>query len=133
MATDPVYRSRIVKREEMETLRHSLAQTHKGTYQATTNAPEAWAFIKTLLLAEDSPLPHLAAYIRKHCRADAQAEELLWAFCGPKNEITNAAYLADLEQFISYAVKMPLPITYADCITAEAWMLATRDKRRKSG
>ena len=133
MATDPAYRSRIAKRCEMEALRRSLTQAHKEAYQATANAAEAWAFVRKLLLAEDSPLPHLAAYMRKHCRAEAHAEELLWAFCGPKDEITNAAYLVDLEQFIAYAAKMPLPITFADCITAEAWMLATRDKRRKSG
>lgn len=119
-ATAAAYRARFRKKPIAEQGWRRLAREHKAQYQATRNTLEAWEYIKRLLLAPSSPLPLLSEHMRRHVSADAGNEELVWAYPALDTGSMRMADRAGLEDFVRFAVSTPLPITFQDCLIAEA-------------
>lgn len=132
-ATEPTYRARIRKKQEVEHLWRLLAKERKAQYQATKDTREAWVFIRELLLSPASPLPLLAEHMRRHISPDADNEALVWAYLSPDSGSIEEKNKAALEDFVRFAVSTPMPITFQDCLIAEAWLQAMQDKRIKRG
>lgn len=132
-ATAAAYRARFRKKSEVEQGWWRLARENKEQYQATRNTLEAWEHIKRLLLSPASPLPLLSEHMRRHASPDTGNEELVWAYLAPDTGSMRVADRTALEDFVRFAVSTPLPITFQDCLIAEAWLQAMQDKRIKRG
>lgn len=132
-ATTAEYRARFRKKLAAEQGWRRLAREHKALYQATKDTREAWVFIRELLLSPASPLPLLAEHMRRHVSPDADNEALVWAYLSPDSGSIEEKNKAALEDFVRFAVSTPMPITFQDCLIAEAWLQAMQDKRIKRG
>lgn len=130
-ATVAAYRARFRKKPIAEQGWRRLAREHKAQYQATRNTLEAWEHIKRLLLSPSSPMPLLSEHMRRHVSPDAGNEELVWAYLAPDSGSMRVADRAALEDFVRFAVSTPLPITFQDCLIAEAWLQAMQDGRKR--